>query len=292
MAEPVASASVVRDLSSTGARTAAMVAMVATSGSSPTTTSRRCSRSVTTRTARPATGCTARARTCTADVARVARDQGARGTVFSDMYTGDLLAELVQPRRPLDGRAGRTWRPRQRQVPVEQAACSELRRAGRTRRGTLAQDGAAAHGRRRSGRIPERRQVDAHQRDLGGEAEDRELSVHHARAESRRGESRRRNRVRRRRHSRSDRRCERRQGTRPSVPASHRASAGAVHAWSISRPWTACRRRSRSGCCCKSSVSTNPTCSSALDSSSVPKPMRCSPTSSRYWGGRVTSSRR
>ena len=39
------------------------------------------------------------------------------GTVVSDLYTGEVLADLRQPRRPLAGRRRRARRPRQRQVP-------------------------------------------------------------------------------------------------------------------------------------------------------------------------------
>jgi GTPase len=48
----------------------------------------------TTRTGGPRTECTARARTCTAAAART-RGHGAEGTVVQDMYTGDVLADLV-----------------------------------------------------------------------------------------------------------------------------------------------------------------------------------------------------
>ena len=60
------------------------------------------------------------------------------GTVASDLYTGELLADLRQPRRSLARRRRWPGWARQRQVPVEQAPRAELRRAGRARRGALA----------------------------------------------------------------------------------------------------------------------------------------------------------
>ena len=108
---------------------------------------------------------------------------------------------------------------------------------------------AQADGRRRPRRVPERRQEHADQRDLGGQAEDRRLPVHHARAEPRRGAPRRRHRVRRRRHPRPHRGGQRGPRPRPPVPPPHRAGPGAVPAGRPRRRSTACRRPSRSGSC-------------------------------------------
>ena len=60
------------------------------------------------------------------------------GTVVRDLYTGEVLADLVAPRRPLAGRRRRPGRAGQRPLPVQPAPGAELRRAGRARRGALA----------------------------------------------------------------------------------------------------------------------------------------------------------
>ena len=58
---------------------------------------------------------------------------------------------------------------------------------GKPGRGTTAAAGAEAAGRCGAGGFPERRQIDADLAHFGGAAQDRRLSVHHARAESGRG---------------------------------------------------------------------------------------------------------
>ena len=95
---------------------------------------------------------------------------------------GELLADLVQPRRPLPRGPRRPRRARQRAVPVERPARAELRRAGRVRRGALAPPRGEAARRRRARRLPQRREVDAHRRGERGQAQDRRLPVHDARA--------------------------------------------------------------------------------------------------------------
>ena len=132
------------------------------------------------------------------------------------------------PRRPLAGGRRRPGRAGQRQVPLQPPAGPQLRRAGRARRGALAQAGAEADGRRRPRRLPQRRQEHVHQPHLGRQAEDRRLPVHHARAAPRRRAPRRRHRVRGRRHPRPDRGGQRGPGPRPPVPPPHRAGPGAV----------------------------------------------------------------
>ena len=116
---------------------------------------------------------------------RIARDQGADRDEGERPLHRRGVRRAEQPGRPVARGGRRPWRARQREVPVQQAAGAELRRAGRTRRGAVAQTRTPADGRRGARRIPQRRQVDADQRHLGGQAEDRELSVHHARAEPR-----------------------------------------------------------------------------------------------------------
>ena len=168
------------------ARTAATAARAATSGWSPTATWPRCSPFATTRTAGPATACTARARTSTASAATSMEVAVPEGTVASDLYTGELLADLAAPRRPLAGRRRRSRRARQRQVPVEQAPRADFAEQGEHGEERWLQARAEADGRRRARRLPQRRQEHADQRDLRRQAEDRRLPVHHARAAPRR----------------------------------------------------------------------------------------------------------
>ena len=120
------------------------------------------------------------------------------------------------------------WRPWQRQVLVEQAKGTDVRRAGRARSGSVAEARTEADGRRCVGRLPERRQEHPDQCDQRGQAEDRRLSVHDARAEPRGGQDRRSHGLRGRRHPRPDRRRQRGKRPRAPVPAAHRASACAV----------------------------------------------------------------
>ena len=159
---------------------------------------------------------------------RVARDQGSGGHDRQGSVHRRGARRAVPPRRPVSGGGRRARRPRQRQVPLQQAPGADLRRAGRARRGALAQARAAADGRRRSGRVPERRQEHVDQRDLGRQAEDRRLPVHDTRAEPRRGGARRRHQLRGRRHPGSDRGRQRGPRPRTSVPSPHRARPGAV----------------------------------------------------------------
>ena len=146
------------------------------------------------------------------------------GTVVKDLYTGEVLAELLHHGdRWLAAAGGRGGRGNAKFLSNRRRA-PQLRRAGRARRGALAQARAAADGRRRARRLPERRQEHADQRDLGGQAEDRRLPVHDARAEPRRRAPRRRHRVRRRRHPRPHRGGQR--GPRASATSSCATSSG------------------------------------------------------------------
>ncbi len=197
------------------------------------------------------------------------------GTVVKDLYTGEVIAELYQHGDKFlaaaGGRGGRgnaKFLSNRRRAPT-------LRRAGRARRGALAQARAAADGRRRSGRISQRRQEHVDQRDLGRQAEDRRLSVHDARAQPRRRVARRRHQLRGRRHPGSDRGGQRGAWPRPSVPSPHRARPCAVP---VDRSGLARRSRpqpSRSGSCCTNWRSTGPTCSIARGSWSAPRPTSC-----------------
>ena len=80
--------------------------------------------------------------------------------------------------------------------------------------------------RRRPGRVPVGRQVVAGLGHLGGQAEDRRLSVHHAGAQSGRGLGGRAH-VHRRRRAGADSRRVRGPRPRPGLPAAHRAVRGA-----------------------------------------------------------------
>ena len=60
------------------------------------------------------------------------------GTLVHDLYTGEVLAELLEPRRPVARRRRRAWRPRQRPLPHQPSPGADVRRAGRARRGAVA----------------------------------------------------------------------------------------------------------------------------------------------------------
>ena len=77
------------------APTAATAARAATSGWSPTATWPRCSPSGTTRTGGPPAAPTARARTSHGAARRRPRGAVPEGTVVRDLYTGEVLADLV-----------------------------------------------------------------------------------------------------------------------------------------------------------------------------------------------------
>ena len=134
-------------------------------------------------------------------------------------------------RRPVAGRGGWQGRPGQRPLPVEPPACPRFRRAGRARRGAVVVARVEADGRRGPGRVPQRGQVDPHQPDLGGQAQDRRLPVHHPGAQPRsRPSGRRRVAIRdgRGRCPRAHRGGRRGPRTRPPVPAPHRTVQGAA----------------------------------------------------------------
>ena len=219
-----------------------------------------------------ATASTARARTSTAGAASDLEVIVPEGTVVKDLYTGEVLAELLHDGdRWLAAAGGRGGRGNARFL-TNQRRAPKLRRAGRARRGALAQARAAADGRRGPRRLPERRQEHADQRDLGGQAEDRRLPVHHARAEPRRRPRRRRHRVRRRRHPRPDRGRQRGPGPRPPVPAPRRAGPGAVPARRPRRPRRHQPGRAGADPARRAAATTGPSCSTGHDSSSARRP--------------------
>ena len=135
-----------------------------------------------------------------------------------------------QRRRSVSHRRGWTGWPGQCPLPLQPAPGSRLCRTGGEGPGALARHGAQAHGRRGVGRVPQRRQVHPDRHRLGGQTEDRRLSVHDAGAASWRGAgggSAGRHRVRDGRHTRTGRGRGRGQGAGPPLPAPHRAGAGA-----------------------------------------------------------------
>ena len=130
--------------------------------------------------------------------------------------------------------------------------------------------------RRRARRLPQRRQVDA---DLGGErgeAQDRRLPVHDARAQPRR-RALPRPRVRARRHPRAHRGRGRGARARPPVPPPRRAGARARAPARPRAASTGARPRSRSGSCSTSSALPARAARAARGSWSAPRPT--SPTS-------------
>ena len=100
---------------------------------------------------------------------------------------GEVLADLVHDGDRWLGAQGGAGRQGQRPVPVEQATCPGVRRAGRVRRGALARAGAEADGRRGAGGVPQRREVHADLTHLRRPAQDRRLSLHHPGAQPGRG---------------------------------------------------------------------------------------------------------
>ena len=102
---------------------------------------------------------------------------------------------------------------------------------------------------------------------LGGQAQDRRLPVHHARAQPRRRAPRRRHRVRRGRHPRPHRGRQRGPGPRPPVPPPHRAGPGPVRPARPGAGRRAAARPSSSTVLLDELAPTSPSCSSATGSS-------------------------
>ena len=109
-------------------------------------------------------------------------------------------------------------------LPGPQGA--RLRAARRARRGRGRHPGTEVGGRRRAGRLPERREVVAGVGAVRGPAEDRRLPVHHAGTQPRRGHRRFRG-LHHRRRARADPRRQPGQGPWAGVPPAYRALLGA-----------------------------------------------------------------
>ena len=171
------------------ARAAAMAAAAATSSWSRASTTTRCSISASIPSTRPSAGGTAKA--ATAPAARASRSKfRCRSAPSSTMRRP--ASSCTISRRP----ASASWwraaaaaaaatraspRPRTRRPPSTKPASPGEEHRLRLELKLLADVGP--------GRFPERRQIDADLAHFGRAAEDRRLSVHHARAESRRGAS-------------------------------------------------------------------------------------------------------
>ena len=145
------------------------------------------------------------------------------GTLVRDADTGEILADMGAGLPALRHRQGRPRRPGQHQLRHLDQPGAALRAGGDQGRGEEPPARAQAAGRRRHRRLPQRRQVDAHQRHQPGPAQDRRLPVHHADAQPRRGPVARRAQLRGGRHPRADRGGPRGRRPRPPVPAPRRA---------------------------------------------------------------------
>ena len=111
--------------SSTAARTAATAARAATSGSSPITTWRRCWRFRDHPHRRADSGVHGKGKDLHGRRGESIEVKVPEGTVVKELYSGEVLAELYPPRRPLPRRRRRARRARQRQVPQQPAASAD-----------------------------------------------------------------------------------------------------------------------------------------------------------------------
>ena len=166
------------------------------------------------------------------------RQEEARGTRSRSRGTGTGRhpgpgAGRDRPRRPgrsgrpLGGRRRRPWRQGQRQLPDQPQTGALVRRAGGEGSRAVVRPRAGPGGRCGPGRVPQRGQEHAHLTDLGGQAQDRRLPLHHPRAPPGGGAGRRRLHVHGGRHPRAGGGGGHGQGARPPVPPPHHPLAGA-----------------------------------------------------------------
>ena len=102
------------------------------------------------------------------------------GTIVYDELTGELVHDFSHPDdRVVIARGGRGGRGNAR-FATSVASGAARARAGLSRRRARAAARAQAAGRRRPGRLSQRRQEHADLAHLGGAAQDRRLSLHHA----------------------------------------------------------------------------------------------------------------
>ena len=142
--------------------------------------------------------------------------------MVSDADTGEVLADLIGDGAEVIVARRRSRRARQRRAGLGRAQGPGLRAARRGGRDPYGHPRAQGRRRRRSGRLPERRQVVADRRHLAGPAQDRRLPVHHADPQPRR-HRRRRDHLHRRRRARADRGRQRGPRSRLRLPPPHRA---------------------------------------------------------------------
>ena len=148
------------------------------------------------------------------------------GTVVTDDATGEQLADLTGTGTEVVVGHGWSRRSRQRRAGLGRPQGARLRPAGRRGRDPDHHPRAQGGGRRRPGRLPQRRQVLPGRGHLPGPAQDRRLPVHHPGAQPRRRGGRRRH-LHRRRRARADRGRERGPRAGLRLPPPHRALRGA-----------------------------------------------------------------
>ena len=116
--------------------------------------------------------------------------------------------------------------PGQRQLPLQPPPGTGLRRAGGEGPRAVVRPRVGPGGRRGPGRAAQCGEVDHHLPDLGGQAQDRRLPLHHPRTPSGGGADGGRFGLHRGRHPRTGGGCRRGQGPRSPVPSPHHPVTG------------------------------------------------------------------
>ena len=255
----------------------------------PTPTSPRCSTTATAPSGRPSAAEHGKGKTKTGASTDDLYLPVPPGTVVRDADTGELLGEVLRAGDTAPGRARRPRRPGQR--PLRHAHPPGAARVGarRGRAGAADRAGAQAHRRRRPGGRAQRRQEHAALGPLGRAAQDRRLSVHHARAQPRRRPALRPPHVRAGRHSRHHRGRARGQGARAQVPAARRAHPGAGVPGAARQSGPAGQRTSGCGTRCVATARRWPTRRTSWCS---PSATCCRPTRSAAGGPGARRGRR